>query len=273
MRPERSPRSSATTAPPTRSRSPPCAPPWRRARAAGGPAAARNAGLARVDTELVAFLDSDCVTTAGWPELLCGVLADPRVGAAGPRIRPLPRPARAGATAASPLPARRSISARYLARVQPGGRVAYVSTAALVARTEALGDGFDPALRYGEDVDLVWRILDAGWIVRYEPAAVVGHAEPERFASLARRRFAYGSAAGPLALRHPQRLAPLRVHPRPMAAIALAAVGRPGLAAGAAADHVALTVRTLRRAHVPATTASALASGASATARPRSVAP
>ena len=30
--------------------------------------------------------------------------------------------------------------------------------------------GFDPDLRVGEDVDLVWRLLDEGWRVRYEPS-------------------------------------------------------------------------------------------------------
>ena len=47
---------------------------------ARGPAAARNAGLRAAGTELVAFLDSDCVPEAGWLERLAGHLTDPRVG-------------------------------------------------------------------------------------------------------------------------------------------------------------------------------------------------
>ena len=47
-------------------------------------------------------------------------------------------------------------------------------TAALVVRRAVLEDGLDTALRYGEDVDLVWRLHDAGWRVRYDPAVVVG---------------------------------------------------------------------------------------------------
>ena len=33
--------------------------------------------------------------------------------------------------------------------------------------------GFDADLRVGEDVDLVWRLVDQGWRVRYEPSATV----------------------------------------------------------------------------------------------------
>ena len=47
-------------------------------------------------------------------------------------------------------------------------KVSYVPTAALLVRRAALdsvtpggGAVFDPALRYGEDVDLVWRLHDA----------------------------------------------------------------------------------------------------------------
>ena len=216
--------------------------------AAGGPAAARNTGLTQVDTELIAFLDSDCVPAAGWLQLLCGVMADPAIGAAAPRIRPIARGGGAIARFAafrSPLDL-----GPDPARVRPGGRISYAPTAALLVRRAALGAGFEPTLRYGEDVDLIWRMHDAGWIIRYEPAATVGHAEPSRFPGLARRRFAYGTAAGPLAHRHPGRLAPVWLHPRPATTVGLAVAGRPRLALLAAAAHVVLAVRALHRVGV-----------------------
>ncbi len=40
------------------------------------------------------------------------------------------------------------------------------------------GAGFDPDLRVGEDVDLVWRMCDTGWRVRFEPSVTVFHDEP-----------------------------------------------------------------------------------------------
>jgi hypothetical protein len=67
---------------------------------------------------------------------------------------------------------------------------------------------FDEELRVGEDVDLVWRLSDAGWMVRYEPAAIVTHEIRPRLLDWARRHFDYGTSAAQLDFRHPRRLAP-----------------------------------------------------------------
>jgi mycofactocin system glycosyltransferase len=219
----------------------------------GGPGAARNAALAQTRGELIAFLDSDCIGEPGWLALLCGAMAtDARLGAVAPRIRPqTPHPDHVDAlaryaAARSPLDL-----GPHPARVRPGGRVAYLPTAALLVRRAALGAGFDEALRHGEDVDLLWRMHDAGWSLRYEPAAVVRHAEPRTCRGWLARRYRYGTAAGPLARRHPDRLTPVRVHPRPVAVLALAAAGRPRSATAVLGVHVALSPRTLRRLGIP----------------------
>ena len=104
--------------------------------ASGGPGAARNTGLAEVTSDLIAFLDSDCVPEPGWIERLAAHLADPAVAAAAPRIVPLPAgPGWAGRyTAASSC----LDLGDQPARVAPGHRVAYVPTAALVVRRAAL---------------------------------------------------------------------------------------------------------------------------------------
>jgi hypothetical protein len=136
--------------------------------------------------------------------------------------------------------------------VHPGTRVSYVPTAALAVRTEAIGAGwFDESLRYGEDVDLVWRLIDAGWQVRYDPAVLVRHAEPETWPAFLGRRFRYGTSAGPLSQRHPTRLAPMVLHPWPSAVTGLLLARRPaiaGLAATAATLHLA---RRLHKSGVP----------------------
>ena len=94
--------------------------------------------------------------------------------------------------------------------VKPGSRVGYVPSTVLLVRSDALAriGGFDAALRYGEDVDLVWRLLDAGWRVRYQPEVVVRHDEPRTVTHALGRRFAYGTSAGPLSQRHPGKLPP-----------------------------------------------------------------
>ena len=104
----------------------------------GGAGPARNTGLLGVTTGLVAFLDSDAEPEPGWVERLAAHLADPAVAVAAPRIVPVPaRPGWAGryTSAACPLDL-----GGAEARVVPGTRVAYVPTAALVARRAALAD-------------------------------------------------------------------------------------------------------------------------------------
>lgn len=222
----------------------------------GGPAAARNTGLAQVASELVAFLDSDCVPEPGWIEKLAAHFADPAVAAAAPRIVPVP----AGGTWAS----RYTAACCCLdlgdaeARVAPGTRVGYVPTAALVARRAALlevaGDAgvFDPALRWGEDVDLVWRLHEAGWRVRYDPAGRVRHHEPGTWPGLLTRRFRYGTSAAPLALRHPDRVPPLVLHPWPALTVAGLLSRSPAAAGLSLAASVLAMRRTLRQAGLPA---------------------
>jgi mycofactocin system glycosyltransferase len=208
----------------------------------GGPGPARNTGLRAVGTELVAFLDSDCVPPDGWIGDLAGHFADPLVAAVAPRIIS----ASAGQASVLDLGER-------AARVAPMTRVAYVPTAALLVRRAALGGGFDEALRYGEDVDLVWRLTEAGWRVRYDPGVRVAHAEPTSRAGLLRRRFQYGSSAAPLTRRHPGAVAPLVLQPWPAITLAALLARRPATAAAAYGASTALLARRLRGNDLPAT--------------------
>jgi hypothetical protein len=84
----------------------------------------------------------------------------------------------------------------------------------------------------GEDVDLVWRLVSAGWEVRYEPSVEVEHHPELRPVPWAARRAAYGSSAGPLARRHGDAVAPVRLSPVAAAAWGLAAGRRPLAALG-----------------------------------------
>ena len=58
--------------------------------------------------------------------------------------------------------------------------------------------GFDEALRFGEDVDLVWRLIRLGWRVRYQPAATVAHPARDDLRGLAAAALRYGRSAAPL---------------------------------------------------------------------------
>jgi mycofactocin system glycosyltransferase len=232
----------------------------------GGPGAARNEALAEVESDLVAFVDSDCTVGPSWLEGLAWHFDDPEVAAVAPRVRPgSPGPAGAagvgpagGVGAVGTAGGRLAALDRYSAarsaldmgpdpaEVGPDRSVRYLPAAALVVRRSAVGDGFADGLRVGEDVDLVWRLVEGGHRVRYEPSVEVFHREPASWTGLLARRFRYGTSAAPLARRHPGRLAPLELRPGPtLAAVALLA-GRPGwtlLALGASTAGLAGQVR------------------------------
>lgn len=199
-----------------------------------GPGGARNAGLALVTTPLVAFVDTDVDLPDGWLDPLLPHFADERVALVAPRVR---TPAAGGRLSAyeherSPLDL-----GGEPARVRAGSRVGYVPAAAIVCRVDALRavGGFDESLRFGEDVDLVWRLDAAGHRCRYEPASEVHHDPRPTWRAWARQRVGYGSSAAPLARRHGGALAPLRMSGWSIAAWGLAALGTPaGVAAGVA---------------------------------------
>lgn len=178
-----------------------------------GPAAARNTGMRQVRTPYVAFCDSDVLPEAGWLATLRRHLDDPTVALAGPRV--LGHAARSDdGWLARYEQARSSLDlGSRAASVAVHGEVAYLPSAALVARVEALRDGFDASMRCGEDVDLVWRLLAQGWRVRYEPDAVVRHDHRTTMSAWLSRKAFYGTSAAPLAARHPGAVAPMVVTP------------------------------------------------------------
>lgn len=210
----------------------------------GGPAAGRNAALAHVTTPLVAFVDRDVEPSPDWLVELLAHFSDPRLAVAAPRVRAQPGP---GAQARFDLDRGPLDLGTVEARVAPGSRVSYVPATALLARRDALDavGGFDESLRWGEDVDLVWRLVESGHTVRYEPRSVVFHPARPDLWSWVLQRFHYGTSAAPLDERHPGAVAPLSMSGWTAAAWGLAAVGHPLLGAVVGAGAAAMLPRRL----------------------------
>jgi len=203
-----------------------------------GPADARNRGLSLAAATVVAFIDAGVTISGVDLDRLVGETLEPNTVAVAPRVRPDPLDVTrsAGPDASDSRQAR--LVADYEERFSaldlgshPGlagsGRpVPYVPSTCLVVRTRALHavDGFNRDLRYGEDVDLVWRLTGLGW-VRYLPVITVGHPPRSSIAGMASQRFHYGTAAGPLARRHGRAIAAARLSPA-MAVIWLGAATR-----------------------------------------------
>ncbi len=215
-----------------------------------GPAAARNAARPLVDTPLIAFVDTDVelladVGIGSWLDALLPHFDDPKVGLVAPRVCGEPN---------SPLDL-----GDEPARIRAGSRVSYVPAAAIVVRTSAFDavGGFDEQLRFGEDVDFVWRLDQAGWRCRFEPSSTVWHAPRKSFTDRLRQHAGYGTAAAPLALRHPNLLSPAHSNGWTAAVWTVLVAGHPIVAGGLAVGTAARLPRKLPG--VPATRAVMLA--------------
>jgi mycofactocin system glycosyltransferase len=211
----------------------------------GGPGQARMTGLDLVATPFVAFVDTDVTLHEGWLAGLLGHLDDDRVALVAPRVASLP---------GSDLLARYETVRSPLdlgsepARVRAGTRVSYVPSAVVVGSVAALRSvgGFDDSMRVGEDVDIVWRLDEAGWRIRYEPAVTVHHAPRASTAAWLDQRYRYGTSAASLEARHPGALAPVRVSAWSAISWLAAAAGWPVIGGAVASVTTALLMRKLR---------------------------
>ena len=191
-----------------------------------GPGSARNTGARATSRPLLWFIDVDVVVDNALDVLarLEPYFDDPLEGAVAPRIR--------GTRGAS---LRDHFEERFSpldlgdrsALVIPNSAVPYVPSACLLIRRSSFGDGFDESLRYGEDVDLVWRLHDHGWLVRYVAEVAVSHRARDTWRGWWAQRIRYGQSASELAKRHGDRLAPFRADTWTLFAWLSAVVGKP----------------------------------------------
>jgi len=197
-----------------------------------GPAAARNTGATVQRQPYLLFVDVDVqVSDARWlASHLRAAFEDPLVAAAAPRVQ--------GSPGTSP---RESFEQNHspLDLGEESGLVvpltvrSYVPSATLMVRASAFGAGFDEDLRTGEDVDFVWRLHDAGWLVRYDATQVVHHPARTTTRGWWAQRYGYGLSAAALAERHGSRLAPVRLDAWTLVVWTSLLSGRPRLALGA----------------------------------------
>jgi mycofactocin system glycosyltransferase len=171
---------------------------------AGGPALARNQGARMASGEILAFIDSDCIASPRWLLELLPVFIDARVAAVGGLVD--------GVYDNSALDRYEAV----MSSLNLGGRemsgaagndTFYLPSCNLLVRKEAFmaANGFRTALQVGEDVDLTWRLRDAGWKIVYLPEGTVCHAHRSKLWPFMKRRFDYGTSEGLLKNLHPGR--------------------------------------------------------------------
>jgi GT2 family glycosyltransferase len=161
----------------------------------------RNLGARAAAHELLAFTDDDCVPAPDWIGALLRGFEDGVDGVTG---RVLPLPGEGGVAVSSRTStARRTFSGRGQTPwdIGTGGNLSLRRSA-----FEAVG-GFDETLGPGtpahaaEDVDLLYRLANAGSMLRYEPDAVVFHERKSRRSRVG-GRYGYGFGLGAFLARH-----------------------------------------------------------------------
>lgn len=161
---------------------------------------ARNAGIAATGAPVVAFTDDDCRPEPGWTAALSAPFEDPGVGFVTGRVD-ADRDGRLSVSCMVDDEPRR-MGAQFdpfTAGVGANMAVRRVALEGVGAFDERLGAG--ARLRSGEDVDLWWRLLQAGWIGAYEPAAAVTHVQWRNDVQALRLAYGYGLGAGALAVK------------------------------------------------------------------------
>jgi glycosyltransferase involved in cell wall biosynthesis len=159
-----------------------------------GAAAARNAGVAAAESEIIAFTDADCVVQRDWLFHLVQPLSDLGVGVVGGKILAL-QPATAIEQFGEFL---------HDHEASMSGRIPTAITMNWASRTADIraAGGFDVEMIRGQDSDLGIRMFLRGHGFSYQPEAIVYHRNRRTFAGLFHEGYLHGVASVRLARKH-----------------------------------------------------------------------
>jgi GT2 family glycosyltransferase len=166
-----------------------------------GLSAARNTGLEAADGEIVAYIDDDARPDENWLTYLAGAFEDSDHAAiGGPNIPPVDEEGVAACVANTPGGPTHVLLSDTEAEHLPGCNMAF--------RREALlkVGGFDAQFRIaGDDVDICWRLREAGMTLGFHPAAIVWHRRRATIRRFWRQQRGYGRAEALLERKWPEK--------------------------------------------------------------------
>ena len=167
----------------------------------GGLSNARNVGMRAATGEIVAYCDDDAYPDPHWLNYLAHTYATTAyAGAGGPNLPPPGDGRIADAIANAPGGPIHVLLSDTEAEHIPGCNSSYRRSCLM-----AVG-GYDPAFRVaGDDVDLCWRIQNAGWKIGFHPAAVVWHHRRNSIQAYWRQQRGYGKAEALLERKWPEK--------------------------------------------------------------------
>jgi hypothetical protein len=171
----------------------------------GGLSVARNRGMTEARGEVIAYTDDDCRADEDWLYYLAlGFAEQEWVAVGGPNIPPPPRNRTEAVVAAAPGGPAHVLLTDEEAEHLPGCNLAI-----RVNALRAIG-GFRAQFRAaGDDVDVCWRLRDAGGKLRFVSAAMVWHHRRFTVGAYLMQQRGYGRAEALLMQAHSLRFGPL----------------------------------------------------------------
>lgn len=166
-----------------------------------GLSAARNTGLEAATGEIVAYLDDDAWPDPDWLTRLAAAFSATRhAGIGGPNLPPAADTGVAACVANAPGGPVHVLVSDTEAEHLPGCNMAFRRAA-----LSAIG-GFDAQFRVaGDDVDVCWRLREAGQTLGFDPAALVWHHRRGSIRRYWRQQRGYGRAEALLERKWPEK--------------------------------------------------------------------
>ncbi len=165
-----------------------------------GLSVARNLGARAAMGDIIAYTDDDCMADEDWLSHLALGFDDPQwVAAGGPNIPPPTKNRTEVMVAAAPGGPSHVLLHDEEAEHLPGCNLAIRCSA-----LEAVGGFRAPFRVAGDDVDICWRLREAGGRLRFVPGAMVWHHRRGSVLSYFRQQSGYGYAEALLVKHHPR---------------------------------------------------------------------